>query len=77
MMSKNFARFFVGLVVCLALTACEKKFNPADGAPPQPQVIPTGDMSLVTVEKPGQFPVLAADRVEAAAELNVNRLGVS
>lgn len=71
MMSKNFARFFVGLVVCLALTACEKKFNPADGAPPQPQVIPTGDMSLVTVEKPGQFPVLAADRVEAAAELNV------
>jgi cobalt-zinc-cadmium efflux system membrane fusion protein len=28
-------------------------------------------MSLVTVDKPGQFPVVAAEKVEAAAELNV------
>lgn len=58
------------VAVCLSLTACEKKFNPADGAPPQAQVVPAGDMSLVTVDKPGQFPVVAADKVEAAAELN-------
>jgi cobalt-zinc-cadmium efflux system membrane fusion protein len=55
----------------LALTACQKKFNPADGAPPQPQVVPSGDMSLVTVDKPDQFPLVPADKVEASAELNV------
>src|ERR1035438_2437502 len=71
MTSKNFARCSLGLFVCLALTACEKKFNPAEGAPPQTQVVPTGDMSLVTVDKPGQFPVVPADKVEASAELNV------
>jgi cobalt-zinc-cadmium efflux system membrane fusion protein len=70
MTTRNFATC-LGLFVCLALTACEKKFNPAEGAPPQPQVVPAGDMSLVTVDKPGQFPVVAADKVEAAAELNV------
>jgi cobalt-zinc-cadmium efflux system membrane fusion protein len=59
------------LVACLALSGCQKKFNPTDGAPPQAQVVPAGDMSLVTVDKPDQFPMVAADKVEAAAELNV------
>jgi cobalt-zinc-cadmium efflux system membrane fusion protein len=68
---KNVVTFSLSLVACLALTACEKKFNPADGAPPQPQVVPSGDMSLVQVDKPDQFPLVAADRVEAPAELNV------
>jgi cobalt-zinc-cadmium efflux system membrane fusion protein len=59
-------------VVCLALVACEKKpFNPADGAAPQPEVVPAGDMSLVTVDKPDQFPLVAAERYDAPAELNV------
>jgi cobalt-zinc-cadmium efflux system membrane fusion protein len=70
MISKSFARCFF-FVVCLALTACQKKFNPAEGAPPQTQVVPAGDMSLVTVDKPDQFPVVAADSVQARAELNV------
>jgi cobalt-zinc-cadmium efflux system membrane fusion protein len=59
------------LALCLCLTACEKKFNPADGAPPSAQMVPTGDMSLVTVDKPDQFPVVAADRIDAPAELQV------
>ncbi len=71
MTSRNFVRCSLSLIVCLALTACQKKFNPADGAPPQPQVVPSGDMSLVTVDKPDQFPLVAADKVEASAELNV------
>ena len=25
---------------CVSLTACEKKFNPADGAPPPPRSFP-------------------------------------
>jgi membrane fusion protein, heavy metal efflux system len=59
------------LIVCLSLTACEKKFNPADGAPPSAPMIPTGDMSLVTVDKPDQFPVVTAERIDAPAELQV------
>ncbi len=71
MKSNSLRRSLLSLAVCFTLTACQKKFNPADGAPPQAQVVPTGDMSLVTVDKPDQFPVVAADKVEAAAELNV------
>jgi len=71
MKNSNFVRCSLTLIVCLAMTACEKKFNPADGAPPASQVVSAGDMSLVTVDKPGQFPVVAAEKVEAAAELNV------
>ncbi len=71
MTSKGLQRCSLSLVACLALGGCEKKFNPADGAPPQAQVVPAGDMSLVTVDKPDQFPMVAADKMEAAAELNV------
>jgi cobalt-zinc-cadmium efflux system membrane fusion protein len=64
-------RHVLCLVVCLTLTACQKKFDPAEGAPPQTQVVPAGDMSLVTVDKPDQFPLVAAERYDAPAELNV------
>ena len=57
------------MIACVSLTACDKKFNPADGAPPKAQVVPTGDMSLVSVDKPELFPLVAADRVEAPDEL--------
>ena len=70
MNSSNFIRCCLSLIACVELTACQKKFNPADGAPPAAQVQTTGDMSLVSVDKPDQFPVVPADKVEAAAELN-------
>jgi cobalt-zinc-cadmium efflux system membrane fusion protein len=53
------------------LTACKKEINPADGAPPSSQVVQTGDMSLVSVDKPGQFPLVAAEQREASSELKV------
>jgi cobalt-zinc-cadmium efflux system membrane fusion protein len=59
--------------ICLAafsLTACKKEFKPSDGAPPSAEVVPTGDMSLVTVDKPDQFPLVAAEEQEARSELN-------
>jgi cobalt-zinc-cadmium efflux system membrane fusion protein len=55
----------------ISLTACKKEFNPADGAPSTPQVVPTGDMSLVSVDKPDQFPIVAAEQREASSELKV------
>jgi len=69
----NRRSFFI-TTACLAalvsLSACKKEFNPADGAPPSPTVVPTGDMSLVTVDKPNQFPLVAAEQREAASQLN-------
>jgi cobalt-zinc-cadmium efflux system membrane fusion protein len=69
MIRRNVVTYSLGLAACLSLAACKKDFNPADGAPPAAQVVPTGDMSLVTVDKPDQFPLVAAEKVEASAEL--------
>ncbi len=58
------------LAVSVALTSCKKEAN-SDASTPQLPVVTTGDMSLVSVDKPGQFPLVAADAYAAAAELNV------
>jgi membrane fusion protein, heavy metal efflux system len=71
MMSKLILKSFPCLIACLLLTACEKKFNPSDGAPNSSQIVQTGDMSLVTVNKPDQFPLVTVDQIEAPAELKV------
>src|SRR6202453_24380 len=59
------------LAVCLLPTACEKKFNPADGAAPPPKVTETNNAGIVTVEKPEQFSLITANRMDAPAQLNV------
>jgi cobalt-zinc-cadmium efflux system membrane fusion protein len=58
-------------VVLLAIAGCGKKFVPADGAPPSPQVIDQSNASRVTVDHPEQFPLVSAERIEVADELNV------
>jgi membrane fusion protein, heavy metal efflux system len=66
-----FSFFAAGCMAgCLSLAGCSKQFKPADGAPPAAEVVPTGNMSLVTVDKPEQFPIVTAERLEAASELN-------
>jgi len=71
MTTKYFLLFSCCLAVFGSLVACKKDFNPADGAPPSPQVQETGDMSLVQVDKPNLFPLVAAEEREAPAELSV------
>lgn len=71
MISKSSLTAVVGLAACITLAACKKDFVPADGAPPTPQVVQTGDMSLVSVDKPEQFPLVAAEQQEEASELRV------
>ena len=71
MISKSFLKSSLCLIVCFSLTACEKKFNPADGAPQSPQTVQAGDMSLVSVNKPDQFPLITAEQIETPAELKV------
>lgn len=65
------AKLAACVALCLSLTACEnKKFNPADGAPKATEPTETGDMSLVSVDKPDLFPLVAATQMEAPSELN-------
>jgi len=71
MKSKSVFIMFVCLAAFVSITACKKEFSAEDGAPPSPQVVPTGDMSLVTVDKPDQFPLVAAEQAEGSAELKV------
>lgn len=71
MKSKSVFITFVCLAAFVSITACKKEFSAADGAPPSPQVVPTGDMSLVSVDRPDQFPLVAAEQAEGSAELKV------
>jgi cobalt-zinc-cadmium efflux system membrane fusion protein len=71
MTRKSVVKSICCLAVCVLPAACGKKFNPTDGAAPPAQTIPIGDMSLVTVDKPSQFPLVSADQIEAASELRV------
>jgi cobalt-zinc-cadmium efflux system membrane fusion protein len=71
MTRKSFYITFVCLALFTLETACKKESSSADGAPPPAVVVPTGDMSLVTVDKPEQFPLIAAESADAPTELNV------
>jgi cobalt-zinc-cadmium efflux system membrane fusion protein len=69
MTRKSFFLTAVFLAAFSSFTACKKEFKPSDGAPPSAEVVPTGDMSLVSVDKPGQFPLVPAEKAEATSEL--------
>lgn len=71
MIKKSILKSAGSLALCLAVAACGKKFDPASGAAPEPQVVEARNNGLVTVAKPEQFSVVPADRVEAHAQLNV------
>ncbi len=59
------------LIPFIAILGCSKKSDPGDGLPPPAQIVQTGNLDLVTVDKPEQFPVVAAERIEAANALQV------
>src|SRR6201995_3049234 len=71
-MTKTFSFRVIGcLAARLSLTACEKKFDPAAGAPPAAQSATAGDGSLVTVDKPDQFPLVQAEQIDVPTRLDV------
>jgi cobalt-zinc-cadmium efflux system membrane fusion protein len=59
------------LAACVSLAACEKKFNPSEGAPPSAEVVPNGNMALVSVDNPERFSLTTAEELKAPAQLNV------
>jgi membrane fusion protein, heavy metal efflux system len=69
--SRSVLKFVACFAACLSIVGCEKKFNPADGSPQSLKPKEVGDMSLVTLDKPDQFPLVSAEGIEAPAELKV------
>ncbi len=61
----------IGLAAYLGLIACERKFDPAQGAAPAAQAIETGNSAVVSVEKPERFTLVAAGRMDAPEMLSV------
>ena len=70
-MNRQIAMIAGCLLVCLSLAACGKKFDPASGAAPAPKVVEAGNAGVVTVEHPGEFPLVAAGRIDAPHKLSV------
>ena len=63
-------------VVAMTLAGCglgkaEPKIDPKAEAPPVAEVVPAGNSSVVTVDHPEQYPLVAAGKYDAAPELNV------
>jgi cobalt-zinc-cadmium efflux system membrane fusion protein len=59
-------------LIFLAVAGCgEPKSNPAAEAPAPAQVVPSGDVNLVTVDNPEQFPVTAAVPHQSTSQLVV------
>jgi cobalt-zinc-cadmium efflux system membrane fusion protein len=59
------------LTAGLILGGCKKE-EKGDAATPQPQVVTTGDMAEFSVDRPEQYPLVAAEPYTAHAELKVN-----
>ena len=57
--------------VLLFLTACKRDASLGEAGPASPTVVQTGDMSLVSVDKPDLFPLVMADAHQAKSELKV------
>lgn len=60
---------FLLTAVC-GITSCKKQ-DSGDVTTPMLPVVTTGDMALVSVDKPNQFPLVAAQPFDARATLNV------
>ncbi len=61
----------LAMLGCLASIGCEKKFDPAAEAPPQAQIVPAPNASLVSVDHPEQFPLATATAYQATSSLHV------
>ncbi len=60
-----------GLALCLAAAGCKMPFNPASGTSVPQQVIESSNAATVSVDKPWQYPLVAAERIDVPDKLNV------
>ena len=71
MRARTLLQSAVCLTACVLLAACEKKFDPAEGAPQTPQVVDQSNAGRVSVDRPQDFPVVAAESISAPDKLDV------
>jgi membrane fusion protein, heavy metal efflux system len=71
MCKREAALTIVCAAICLTLSGCEKRFDPASGVAQNSPVKESGNMSLVRVDKPELFPLVTAEEIQAPAELDV------
>lgn len=60
-----------GLALCLLAAGCKKPFNPASGTAVPQQVIESSNAATVSVDKPWQYPLVAAESIDVPDKLNV------
>jgi membrane fusion protein, heavy metal efflux system len=70
MIQKSILKSAVCLAMCLLVAACSKKFDPASGAAPPPQVVETSNTGLVSVAEPEQFSLVPAGGIDLRSKLN-------
>jgi len=65
--------FLTCIAALLAMSGCDKVHAQADAAaaPPEAKVVPVGDVSVFSVDRPDQFPLAAATEHRATSELVV------
>lgn len=57
------------LATFMTMSGCKSARQSGDGAPPKSRVVTNGDMSLVAIDKPDQFPLVAAASYDFAPTL--------
>jgi membrane fusion protein, heavy metal efflux system len=70
-MTAKIMNCLAALAVVVVSIGCNEKFNPEAGAPPAAQVVHVPDLDVVMVERPEQFPLIAAVSYEATSDLQV------
>jgi membrane fusion protein, heavy metal efflux system len=62
----------LGLAVGISVAGCgNASINPAAGSPPPAQVVEVGDVSLIRVDHPEQYPLVNAAEHDASSQLSV------
>ena len=69
--AKKYSAALTSLALGATLLAGCKEKEHGDGAPPPAEVVTKGDMSLFSVARPEQFPLVTAESFEAPGELSV------
>lgn len=70
-MTKPILQFLAAGVLGVLLSACDKKFDPAAGAPPRPRVVDASNAGLVAIEQPQRFPAETAESITIPDTLEV------